>query len=76
LEAARAEDEARWPAAVAREREQAGQTIVARVTLARAQEIVGKPGVSWPVPLPAAEQSAVIDLAGAGDEVAELWRGD
>ncbi|MGW3076107.1 hypothetical protein [Kitasatospora sp. NPDC001132] len=28
------------------------------------------------MPLPPAEQSAVIDLAGAGGEVAELWRGD
>ncbi|MFJ5928016.1 hypothetical protein ACIQF6_36015 [Kitasatospora sp. NPDC092948] len=29
-----------------------------------------------PVPLPTAEQGAVIDPAGAGDEVAELWRDD
>ncbi|MFC5888080.1 hypothetical protein [Kitasatospora aburaviensis] len=35
-----------------------------------------EPGASWPVPLPTAEQGAVIDLAGAGDEVAELWRDD
>ncbi|MFD0344882.1 hypothetical protein ACFQ0M_00025 [Kitasatospora aburaviensis] len=75
---ARAEDEARWPAAVAREREreQAERTSAARVALARAQEIVEEPGASWPVPLPTAEQGAVIDLAGAGDEVAELWRDD
>ncbi|MEV7783373.1 hypothetical protein [Kitasatospora sp. NPDC088351] len=76
LEAARAEDDARWPAAVAREREQAQRTSAARVALARAEEIVEEPGASWPVPLPTAEQSAVIDLAGAGDQVAELWRVD
>ncbi|WP_159400268.1 hypothetical protein [Streptomyces sp. XY431] len=29
-----------------------------------------------PVPLPMAEQGAALDLAGAGDEVAELWRED
>ncbi|MFE4397920.1 MULTISPECIES: hypothetical protein [Streptomycetaceae] len=76
LEAARAEDEARWPAAVVREREQARQTYSARVAVARAQELVEEPGASWPVPLPTAEQGAVIDLAGAGDEVAVLWRDD
>ncbi|MFE4516796.1 hypothetical protein ACFRMQ_21680 [Kitasatospora sp. NPDC056783] len=76
LEAAQVEDEARWPAAVEREREQARRTSAARVALARAQEIVEEPGVAWPVPLPTAEQAAVIDLAGVGDEVAELWRGD
>ncbi|MFF2957266.1 hypothetical protein ACFVVU_38770 [Kitasatospora sp. NPDC057965] len=76
LEAARAEDEARWPAAVARERERARRTSAARVALARAQVIVEEPGVSWPVPLPSVERSAVVDLAGAGGEVAELWRDD
>ncbi|WP_329485015.1 hypothetical protein OG618_00185 [Kitasatospora sp. NBC_01246] len=76
LEAARAEDDARWPAAVAREREQARRTSAARVALGRAEEIVEEPGLSWPVPLPTAQQSAVIDLAGAGDQVAELWRAD
>ncbi|MER5642150.1 hypothetical protein ABT095_35075 [Kitasatospora sp. NPDC002227] len=76
LEAARAEDDARWPAAVAQEREQAQRTNAARVALARAQEIVEEPGATWPVPLPTAEQSAAIDLAGAGDQVAELWRDD
>ncbi|WP_228978518.1 hypothetical protein [Streptomyces sp. DH12] len=76
LEAARTEDEARWSAAVAREQEQAQRTSAARVALARAQEIVEEPGVSWPVPLPTAEQGAVIDLADAGDQVAELWRAD
>ncbi|MEU9048590.1 MULTISPECIES: hypothetical protein [unclassified Kitasatospora] len=75
LEAARAEDEARWQAAVAREREPARRTIAARVALARAQEIVEESGASWPAPLATAEQSAVIDLAGAGDQAAELWRG-
>jgi hypothetical protein len=76
LDAARAEDDAWWPAAVAREREQAQRTGAARVALARAQEIVEEPGLSWPVPLPNAQQSAAIDLAGAGDQVAELWRAD
>ncbi|PAX82030.1 hypothetical protein CLM85_13930 [Streptomyces albidoflavus] len=76
LEAGRAEDDARWPAAVAWEREQAQRTNAARVALARAEEIVEEPGLSWPVPLPTAEQGAVIDLAGAGDQVAELWRAD
>ncbi|MBV6703155.1 hypothetical protein KV557_39720 [Kitasatospora aureofaciens] len=76
LEAARAEDDARWSAAVAREREQAQRTSAARVALARAQEIVEEPELSWPVPLPNAQQSAAIDLAGAGDQVAELWRAD
>ncbi|MFE7563449.1 hypothetical protein [Kitasatospora sp. NPDC057500] len=28
------------------------------------------------MPLPSAEQGAAIDLAGAGGEVTELWRGD
>ncbi|WP_237405507.1 hypothetical protein [Actinacidiphila reveromycinica] len=74
LEAARAEDEDRWPAVVAREREQAQRTRAARVALAQAQEIVEEPGASWPVPLPTAEQGAAIDLAGAGDQVVELWR--
>ncbi|MEU9197733.1 hypothetical protein [Streptomyces hundungensis] len=76
LEAARAADDARWPAAVGREREQAERTSAARVALARAQKIVEEPGASWPVPLPTAEQSAVIDLADVGDRVAELWRAD
>lgn len=46
LEAAQAEDEARWPAAVAREREQSERTSTARVALAPAQEIVEEPGSS------------------------------
>ncbi|MFJ4672676.1 hypothetical protein [Kitasatospora purpeofusca] len=76
LEAARAEDEARWPAVVEWEREQSRRAFAARVALARAQEIVEEPGVPGPVPLPTAEQGAAIDLAGAGDAVAELWRED
>ncbi|MER7772950.1 hypothetical protein [Kitasatospora sp. NPDC096140] len=76
LDAARAEDDARWPAVVELEREQARRASAARVALARAQEVVEEPGASWPVPLPTAEQSAVIDLAGAGDQVAELWHTD
>ncbi|MFD8599321.1 hypothetical protein ACFV1L_30395 [Kitasatospora sp. NPDC059646] len=76
LEAARAEDDARWPAAVAREREQARRTSAARVALARAQEIVEEPGLDWPVPLPTSEQGAAIDLAAVADVVAELWPED
>ncbi|MEV0193161.1 hypothetical protein AB0I39_32100 [Kitasatospora purpeofusca] len=76
LEAARAEDEARWPAAVARERAQGRRTFAARVAVARAQELAEDPGPPGPVPLPTAEQGAALDLAGAGDEVAELWRED
>ncbi|WP_327075493.1 hypothetical protein OG196_42950 (plasmid) [Kitasatospora purpeofusca] len=76
LEAARAEDEARWPDAVAREREQGRRTFAARVAVARAQELLEEPGAPGPVPLPTAEQGAAIDLASAGDEIAELWRED
>ncbi|GAA5615379.1 hypothetical protein Spla01_06591 [Streptomyces platensis] len=47
----------------------------ARCLVARAQEFVeeaGPPGV----PLPTVEQAAVMDLAGAGDAVAEPWQRD
>ncbi|MFD9067779.1 hypothetical protein ACFVZ3_40430 [Kitasatospora purpeofusca] len=75
-ETARAEDEARWPAAVAREREQGSRTFAARVAVARAQELAEEPRLPGPVPLPTAEQGAAVDLASAGDEIAELWRED
>ncbi|MFJ4674098.1 hypothetical protein [Kitasatospora purpeofusca] len=52
LEAAQAEDEARWPAVVAWELKQA------RATFARAQEILEEPAVPGPVPLPTAERRA------------------
>lgn len=75
LDFARDEDDARWPAVVVREQEEAVRTYAARCVVARAQELVedaGPPGV----PLPTAEQAGVIDLASAGDAVAARWRRD
>lgn len=75
LDHARDEDDARWPAVVAREQQEDARTYAARCVVARAQELVeetGPPGV----PLPTVEQAAAMDLAGAGDEVAEQWQRD
>jgi hypothetical protein len=77
---ARAEEDARWPAAAAREQEVARRTYAARCAVAYAQEVVDPlvPGPSGPqaVALPTVEQSAAMDLVSAGDEVAARWRED
>ncbi|MFI6284378.1 hypothetical protein ACIBCM_06390 [Streptomyces sp. NPDC051018] len=75
LDRAHDEDNARWPAAVERERVEARRTDAARCAVARAQELAenaGPPGL----PLPTVEQAAVMDLASAGDAVAARWRRD
>ncbi|MER5973329.1 hypothetical protein ABT112_26990 [Streptomyces sp. NPDC002055] len=77
LDLARAEDDARWPAAVAREREEARQTYAARCAVVQAEKLLDteEPGPSA-VPLPTVEQSAAMDLTSAGDDVAAQWRRD
>ncbi|MHA6756982.1 hypothetical protein [Streptacidiphilus sp. PAMC 29251] len=78
LDRARAEDDARWPTAMAREQREARRTYAARCAVARAQELAdqdGPPG-KYGVPLPTVEQSAAMDLVGAGDEVVARWRHD
>ena len=75
---ARAEDTARWPAAVARAQEAARRTCAARCAVAQAQEFTeqagppGEPGAA----LPTVEQCAAMDLVSAGDEVAARWPTD
>ncbi|MER5370637.1 hypothetical protein [Streptomyces sp. NPDC002722] len=76
LDRARAEDDARWPAAVARERQEARRTYAARCDVAMAQQVAeraGPPGEHG-VPLPTVHQAAAMDLTGAGDEMAARWR--
>ncbi|MDX3166006.1 hypothetical protein PV516_19650 [Streptomyces scabiei] len=78
LDLARAEDDARWPTAVAREREETRRTYAARCSVAEAQELTeqaGPPGEHG-VPLPTVHQSAAMNLTSAGDEVAARWRHD
>ncbi|MFE6225312.1 hypothetical protein [Streptomyces sp. NPDC057854] len=78
LNLARAEDDARWPAAAARERVQAQRTYAARCAVAEAQEraeeadLLGKRGV----PMPSAAQFAPMELVSAGADVAARWRED
>ncbi len=78
LDLARAEDDARWPAAAARERVQAQRTYAARCAVAEAQELaeeadpLGKRGV----PLPSAAQFAAMELVSPGADVAARWRED
>lgn len=78
LDLARAEDDARWPTAVTREREQSRRTYAARCAVAEAQELAEQTGMPGDpgVPLPTVEQSAAMDLASAGDEVAARWLDD
>ena len=78
LDRARTEDNARWPAAMAREREEARQTYAARCAVAEAQELAEQadPPGEHGVPLPTVEQSAAMDLVGVGDEVAARWLDD
>ena len=78
LDLARAEDDARWPAAVVRERGEARRTYAARCAAAAAQEVVEQadPPGEHGVPLPTVEQSAAMDLVSAGEEVAARWRRD
>ena len=78
LDRARAEDDVRWPAAAAREREESGRTYAARCAVAQAQELAdpSDPPGEHGVPLPTVEQSAALDRVAAGDEVAVRWRAD
>lgn len=78
LDRARAEDDARWPAAMAWERAQAQRTYAARCAVAQAQEFMEQDGLSGQdgVPLPAVGQAAAIDLVSAGTEVTARWRID
>ncbi|MFG2220479.1 hypothetical protein ACGFN1_37730 [Streptomyces sp. NPDC048685] len=78
LDRACAEDDARWPAAMAWERAQAQRTYAARCAVAQAQEAVEQgdlPGQT-DVPLPTLEQAAAMDLVSAGTEVTARWRTD
>ncbi|MGW4186226.1 hypothetical protein ACWEK2_29155 [Streptomyces albidoflavus] len=68
LDMARAEDDARWPAAVARERAAAGRTFAARCALAAAGEVFEPDGPHG--------QAAAMELASAGEDVAARWRHD
>lgn len=77
LDHARAEDRARWSAAVTWEQEAATRTYAA-LAVAAAQDLAeqaGPPGEHG-LPLPTAHQSAAMGLASAGDEVAARWRTD
>jgi hypothetical protein len=84
LDQARAEDDARWPAAVAREQEESRRTYTARCAVAEAQDLAapaappGEHGVPLVplVPLPTVYQSAAMDLASAGAEFVARWRHD
>ncbi|MGI5262511.1 hypothetical protein [Streptomyces angustmyceticus] len=78
LDRARAEDDARWPAAMAWERARAQRTYAARCAVAQAQEFVGQgdPSGQNDVPLPTVEQAAAMDLVSAGTEVTAHWRTD
>ncbi|MEE6269109.1 hypothetical protein V2E29_26170 [Streptomyces diastatochromogenes] len=71
LDVARAEDDTRWPAAVARERHEARRTYAARCAVAAAGELIEPDG-----PLGAHGQAAAMELASAGDDVAARWRHD
>ncbi|MFD7860058.1 hypothetical protein ACFV6B_38135 [Streptomyces microflavus] len=78
LDLARGEDEARWPAVVAWERQESRLTYAARCAVAAAQELMeeaGPPGEHG-VPLPTVEQAAAMDLVIAGTEVVAQWRAD
>ncbi|MEU2441807.1 hypothetical protein ABZ595_37345 [Streptomyces rubradiris] len=70
LDTARAEDDARWPAAVARERAAARRTFAARCAVAAAEEAIE------PDSLGGHEQAAAMELASAGEDVAACWRHD
>ncbi|MET9954487.1 hypothetical protein ABZ135_23490 [Streptomyces sp. NPDC006339] len=76
LDRARAEDDARWPAAAAREREEARRTYAARCAVAAAEELAesADPPGEHSVPLPTPEQAADMDLVSAGADVADQWR--
>ncbi|MFB8442690.1 hypothetical protein ACFC7A_26930 [Streptomyces niveus] len=78
LDRAHAEDDARWPAAVAWEREEARRTYAARWAVAEAQELTeeARPPGKHSVPLPTAQQFAALASASAGDEIAMLWLND
>ncbi|WP_257138746.1 hypothetical protein [Streptomyces sp. rh34] len=77
LDLAVTEDATRWPDAVAREEATARRTYAARCALAEAHRAVHRtaPG-RGPVPLPTTDQGARLDVASAGDEVADRWVGD
>lgn len=82
LDAARAQDVTRWPAAVAQEKEDDQRTFAARCATAEAEQVLHQvefgddsespqpPGL---IPLPTAPQSATMALAGVGaDFLTEL----
>jgi hypothetical protein len=71
LDMARAEDDARWPDAVTRERAAAGRTFAARCALAEAEEVL-EPVYS----LVPHEQAAAMELVGASEDIAARWRHD
>ncbi|MEU1668509.1 hypothetical protein ABZ547_34005 [Streptomyces sparsogenes] len=71
LDVARAEDDARWPASVTRERAAAGRTFAARCAVAAAGEVIEPDG-----PLGAHGQAAAMELASASEDVAARWRHD
>ncbi|MEV2262782.1 hypothetical protein AB0J13_29455 [Streptomyces anulatus] len=77
LDMARSEDDARWPDEVERQQAVSRRTYAARCALADAQDAVHRVGPGrGPVPLPTAEQGAMMELVSAGDEVAACWRRD
>ncbi|MFF0295537.1 hypothetical protein ACFYST_06000 [Kitasatospora sp. NPDC004614] len=80
LDRARAEDAARWPAAVQWETAESRRAYDVRYVAARAQEIVDRidppTWLSPIVPPLTAEQAARGDLVVAVDEVAMLWQSD
>ncbi|MGW5295877.1 hypothetical protein [Streptomyces cavourensis] len=77
LDLARGEDADRWPGEVVREDAASRRTYAARCALAEAQDVVHGLGPGGgPVPLPAVEQGAAMELVSAGDDVAACWRDD
>ncbi|MFF9025627.1 hypothetical protein [Streptomyces eurythermus] len=71
LDAARAEDDAWWPAAVARERAAARRTFAARCAVAAAVD-----AMEPDEPLGGHGQAAAMELVSAGEDVAACWRHD
>ncbi|MGW0844288.1 hypothetical protein ACWD26_29945 [Streptomyces sp. NPDC002787] len=82
LDAARAQDVARWPAVVAKEKEDDQRTFAARCATAEAEQVLheaafgdasDRPQPPGAIPLPTAPQSAAMALAGVGaDFLTEL----
>lgn len=81
LDDARAQDVARWPAVVAKEKEDDQRTFAARCATAEAEQVLheaafgaaDRPQPPGAIPLPTASQSAAMALAGVGaDFLTEL----